>query len=595
MQLIPQWVRVLSYEALLRRAQTYTPYILMSVLGACYLVAALLLPTGLFFSQDSDAKFLQTRALAQSLWRSDGFPDPARTIDPSGVLSPLRPSFAGHFFYERDGQWHSKYSIPFALLASIPYKLFGVRGLGLVSVLPAIGSLLLTLYAARLLRIRRPWLAILLLGACTPLPFYGVEFWEHALGLMLALIAILCTLRDEPLRPGNLLLAGMAVGVGVWFRIELICLAPAMGLALFGQLRREHVRAGLLFGLGLVMGLLPYVAINWLYAGSLMGNQLGAELQLETRSHGLLVAFQAQLEMAWLMLGPSRFRKGWLVLLPLLLLATLVVWRRRGRAAACSTAVLLLLVSTGAALLWGLRTTGIHNYPIDLLSAGGVIVLALLYPLYKPEDAQVRSRVIRLTILGSVFGLLVLATSPHFGGQQWGPRYLLPLYPILVLIGTLGLEGLLAAASSRERTRLLAASMLLALLSFGISIQSIGYVVAWRELHQSTVSKIASLRPEVLITDVHVLPFTIATVLDRQVLLGVEHAEQVRQAAELLSRRGHDELLWVSTSTPFPHNWQKTPVPPNLNRELQHLGWTLTETTTDRGGYIYTHYQRASP
>jgi hypothetical protein len=583
------------FRHLVYRRQIVASYALIIFLSAIYAVAALRLPTGAFFVQDAQVKFLQTRALASSAWQNDGIADPARAVDPSRSLSPLRPSFAGHFFYYRNGFWYGKYPLAFAILASIPYYLTGMHGLVIMSVLPALFCLLFTFYAAQLLPIRRPIIAVFLMGVGTPLAFYAAEFWEHTLGLALTLIAILCTLREQPLRPPNVILGGLAIGVSVWFRTELIYLAPAIALALLGAARRDYVRAGLIFCLSLAISLLPLIVTNWVLTGTLIGAQVGTELQVEARQGDILAAIQGQITTVWMMLSPSRFKTGWLIMTPLALLATLVVWAWSGRAAALRTAGFLLLACTCLALLWGLRSTSIYNYPIDLLSAGGVIALAVLFPLYQTQAWRRHAQVVRLIILGSVFAGLVLLSIPHFGGQQWGPRYLLPVYPILVLLGTLGLEQLLEAPRGRERTTMLALSGLLIVLSLGISIQGITYITAWRQLHLSTVMKLAQLPPTVVITDTHVLPFTIASILNRHVLLGIENAEQVRLANQLLQNHNHDNLVWVSTSTPFPHNWQDQPVPAGLNHELEQLGWIVVgETTVDQGGYQYTHYHRGS-
>jgi hypothetical protein len=583
-------------QSLGRHRELLAAYLLVAVLGALYATSAMLLPTGAFFVQDGAAKFLQVQGLAATGWRSDGVDDPARAVDPSGALSPLRPSFAGHFFYEREGQWHAKYSLPFAVLATIPYQVFGVRGLALVSVVPAIICLLAVLYAAQRLHVKRLWLAVLLVGACTPLPFYAVEFWEHTIALALALVALLCVLDDRPDRTGNLIVGGLAVGIGAWFRTELVYLAPAMGLAAFGSLRSDGVRAALIFGAAFTAGVLPHVVLNWLYTGSVISPQIGAELQVQARTDGMLAAIRGQVATAWTMLGPSRFQRGWLLLMPPSLFAVLLVWRWRGREAALHTGVFLLLCCTGVALLWGLRSTSIYNYPVDLLSAGGGVALSLLYLLCKPQDAKGRARAAKLAVMGSVFGALVLLTSPHFGGQQWGPRYLLPVYPVLALLGVLGLERLLETAPGRGRSAMVWASTAVIALSAGISLQGIGYAYAWRELHRETIGRLADVPPTVVATNTHVLPFTLASMIDRHTLLGVESPEQVKRLDKLLRRQRRHDLLWVSLNPPFPHNWQSSPHPPDLHHELERLGWRLAGTPeVDAGGYRYMRYRLGTP
>lgn len=564
------------------------------LLGALYTGLALLLPGPSFFNVDANVKWTQVDALVRSGWRSDGIPDPSLAVDPSGALSPFRTSFAGAFFYPAGGAWHGKYPLLFALLNSLPVALLGRAGIVLSTVLPALGALLVLARMARRMGLRRPLLPVLLLGLGTPLLFYAVVFWEHALGLLPALVAVEAALDPDrpPLR--RALLAGLMTALGVLFRVELLCLAPVLALMLLrhrppGPALGARLSALLWFGLALLAGLAPLLLLNLAQSGSLMGAHLGQELDQRDRAHGPLALLTAQLPIARQLLLPQRFAAGWLALTPLAGLAGLAAGRLRGRRLGAELGAALLLAATTLALLWGLRSS--FNYPDDLLSAGGVAALALLWPLQRADTPADRWAA-DLLLVAALFAALVLASLPNPGGDQWGPRYLLLLYPLLLLPAALGLERLLARPPSLARRALLGLSLAVALGSLAISAQSFLVARRWHTTHNAVVQSVHARPGSVLVTDSWGFPHTAALALTDQALLGVEDQAQVRRLSDLLRQQGRRRLVWVSAAWRIPHHWQSAPTPDTLNRTLEQLGWAAAgPAVEDAAGYRYTVYE----
>ncbi len=581
------------------------------LLAAGYLALGMLLPGPAFFNVDANIKWLQAGALAGSGWHSDGIPDPSLVIDPSGALSPFRTSFAGAFFYQAGGSWHGKYSPLFAWLNSAALVLFGRHGLLLTTVLPALGALLVLARLARRMGLRYPVVPVLLLGLCTPLLFYAVALWEHALGLLAALVAVDAALDLGRAPARRALTAGLAAGLAALLRTEYLCLAPAVGLAVtFYQsqepstenqeprtenrktrtrntkLKTQNYLAGLL---AVALALVPQAAFNLAQSGTLLGEHLAPELAQRGGTGGLVALGARQLAVVERLLLPQRFAAGWLALTPLAALAAAVVWRRRGRRAAAQAGGAALLAITAVALLWGLRDR--FDSPNDLVSSGGVAVLALLWVLRRadtPADRMARA----LLRLAALFGALVLLTLPNPGGDQWGPRYLLLVYPLLLLLAALGIERLLAAPAGRTRPTLLALALLVALGSAAVAAQSFVYVQRWHRIHSTTVAAVAARPHSVLVTDSWGFPHTAALALTDQALLGVEDAAQVRRLDGLLRAQGRGELVWVSATWRTPHHWQTAPTPDTLNQELERLGWAAAgPTVEDAAGYRYTVYR----
>ncbi|GAB4197508.1 MAG: hypothetical protein OHK0022_15920 [Roseiflexaceae bacterium] len=609
------------------------------LLAAAYLLLGMLLPGPAFFNVDANVKWLQAHALVESGWRSDGIADPSLAVDPSGALSPFRTSFGGAFFYQEGGSWHGKYSPLFAWLNSAGLALFGRHGLLLTTVLPALGVLLLLARLARRMGLRYPAIPLLLLALGTPLLFYAVVLWEHALGLVAALAAVDAALdtRSTPLR--RAFAAGLLTGFAALLRTEYICLAPALGLVM-AIYHNQAVRLeawGLRLGdrtknqeprtknqtpetqnpklktqnsprgetqnpklktqnsvsaaLTVALALVPLVLFNLVQSGTLLGEHLAPELAQRGETQGLATLAARQLGVMQTLLLPQRFAAGWLVLVPLALLVAAAVWRWRGRGAATEAGAALLLAVTAVALLWGLRER--FNSPNDLISSGGVAMLALLWLLRRgatPADRMACA----LLVLAALFSALVLATLPNPGGDQWGPRYLLLVYPLLLLPAALGIERLLAAPAGPVRRVLLALALLVALGSTAIGAQSFAYARRWHQIHATTVAAVVARPGGVLVTDSWGFPHTAALGLTDQALLGVEDTAQVQRLDGLLRAQGRRELVWVSAKWRIPHHWQAAPTPDTLNQELERLGWVAASPTVeDAAEYRYTVYQLA--
>ncbi|HEU4324010.1 MAG TPA: hypothetical protein VFS21_12750 [Roseiflexaceae bacterium] len=590
------------------------------LLAVGYLALGMLLPGPAFFNVDANIKWLQASALAGSGWHSDGIADPSLAIDPSGALSPFRTSFAGAFFFQTGESWQGKYSPLFAWLNSAALALFGRHGLLLGTVLPALGALLVLARMARRMGLGYPVVPVLLLGLGTPLLFYGIVLWEHALGLLAALVATdaALDLSRTPLR--RALVAGLAAGLAALLRTEYICLAPALGvvIAFYGAPRTksrmhrrdaENAEDNIFFSLrplrlcgktfrtqnllagALMVGLalVPLALFNLAQSGTLLGEHLAPELAQRGGAGGLAALVVRQLAVVERLLLPQRFATGWLVLAPLAALSVVTVWRWRGRRAAAEAGAAALLATTTAALLWGMCDQ--FDSPSDLVSSGGVAVLALLWGLRRERTPADRMAGALLGLAG-LFGALVLATLPNAGGDQWGPRYLLLIYPLLLLPAALGIERLLAAPNTRARRALLALALLVALGSTAVAAQSFAYARRWHQIHGTTVAAVTARPHSVLVTDSWGFPHTAALGLTDQALLGVEDAAQVRRLDGLLRAQGRDELVWVSATWRTPHHWQSAPTPNNLDQELQRLGWTATgPAVEDAAGYRYTVYQ----
>lgn len=448
-----------------RHSQLLRAILLATGVALVYVaILAVLVPPNGLWSGDQGAKLVQIFSLLSSRFRSAALIDPAQAIDPERALSPLPALYATPI----DGSYYSIFSYPYAALTAVPFFFAGYPGLYLIPIAATATTCLLLALIGRRLGIARWWLIVPLAGLATPLGFYALVLWEHALAVCLAvgaaLVAITALERAGATAHRRAItlaaLAGLLGGLGYWMRAELLWLAPALlaGLIAAGAGRREiPTRAEALesfdaptasAGFAAAFGPQPS-ALNLALAAALgfagpIGLSLTANAIVFGHPLGPQVAANFAPEAAGDLLGRRASIAGALLLgipgqqlLPALgLLAALAA------AALLRLRHWLLLLSALTALLaitlhWGSLQTG--------LAVTAPLALAGL----AAPGARLRPAARLLLVTALVFGVGVLLTAPNDGGAQWGPRYLLVSIALLTPLGVLAAGG--------ERAALLAA------------------------------------------------------------------------------------------------------------------------------------------
>ena len=255
----------------------------------------------------------------------------------------------------------------------------GVRG---AYVLPALGLLLVlasTAWLALLLdRRRRPVAVLLTAFLGTPLLFYGLEFWEHTLAAGMAVLATALFVRcaDDPsAKPARFFGAGLLLGIAVLLRPEALWFGAAV-LAASPLLRsRPSWMQILTAGAGLVIALVPLELYTLLHFGHPLPPHIAGNPGL---LEGNWFAMRRTVFVSWFV---SQSKSSFWRVAPAILLA--FVWRPTS---------------------------------------------------YFGGSAR-RGRPFLLAVAVATAALVVL-TAPNDGGAQWGPRYLLLVYPPLAILAT---------------------------------------------------------------------------------------------------------------------------------------------------------------
>ena len=416
-----------------------------------YLVSVVLNPRT-FFLGDPGVKYLQAYSLIANRWSSFEIPNPGPRVDPQAEFSVL----STNQFTRRAGEarFYGDYSVLFTVPVSLFLALFGARGAYMIPILSTLGTMILTYRLALRVAPRAAWLAPALVGACSPMLFYSVELAEHSMATLLVTAAVLLFATAVPVSAlWRFALAGMALGVAIGMREELYTLLPAALVALAWVEPRRRVAAGVAAFTGLLSALAPHLAFKWWLVGLPMRSDAMKALGLAA---GPVEAQDVWAQGVWEHLAGFTYllplSAAWLLPLAAALAARWWIIRVRRQAA-----IVLFVAATAA--LWGIADAAhlisTWELPQDMLRAFPAVLFLLVLPSADGAVDPARRELRMLLAIAAVFLVLVCAAVPfavRIGDvvhPEWGPRYLMPVFPLLAV-------GIVFALERRDAWRVAA-------------------------------------------------------------------------------------------------------------------------------------------
>ncbi len=446
-------------------------------------------------------------------------------LDPGGEFVPA-------FVFPVGDELRSVFPALLPVISSFPYVVLGTRGIYL---LPALCAILCMAATARLaLRLMpegepgRRWAALAGIASVvsTPAVFYGATFWEHSLGTLLVVCALIPILdaaagATRRARAGVLLAAGAALGVASMARTETALLIPSV-IAVGAWTRgwRAFARPAAAIGAGATLVLVPQALYHRAVYASIVPPHVGANLAggaLHRTNVGLLYNLE--------MLAPVRWRAAAAVIL--VAAAVTVLWprarrfvaaRRDGRMAALGGLALTgFLFAAGPLYTLMLRLSGpalsthdrgfqslIHTMPLVCL----LPLVALAPPRPDADGPRPAVRFVWGTI--ALYVALVVALAPVPGGLAWGPRLLLAVVPLLSV-------AIVAAVAGRHQGpfRRAALGALAVTLAGGVALQVLGlrFMVTVRSHNAALIQSVRETVPEggVVVSDFFPVPQLLTT------------------------------------------------------------------------------------
>jgi hypothetical protein len=472
------------------------------------------------YGSDTGLRFIQIRELIANGWQTLAVSYPGRLFDPE--LNHV-PYYFAYSLVEKEIFLEITPFMPW--LASWGYATLGVAGMMLV---PALGGILTAVAIYRLAQLSQlphPHLILWLTVFGTPLFFYSIELWDHTLAAAAAAWAVYWLVKGVyQAQKRWLLLAGMAVGLGLVQRPEMYMFALCLGGGFLLVNGREWRLLLVVAGGGLVTAV-PV----WLWQYQMVGHPLGMALATHLLGYGTKPALIASSgDNPWfLQMGrklfvveardPHTFVASLSVAIGLVLFLLSVRVEQWQRRSLWWAAAAILLLGYALFLVKTLTTHGLNG----VLATFPLIVAALLFV---PREVDKRPlRIVYELVFGITFLFLasMVLIWPAYGGLQWSWRYALPFFPLAVYLAFYNYQALVQLWQDWRGVALQRLMVLLVIMT--VLLQGAAFVMQVNRHQASQVVRdgVAALPVEVIITNALYLP-TEAASLDDRIFLYVE-------------------------------------------------------------------------
>jgi hypothetical protein len=505
--------------------------VLLATLVVATLYIALLrwyMPIDSFWSGDQGAKLVLVQTLLRSNYRDLGLPYPGATIDPTGAFSPLPTMFS----WPANGRAYSIYSYAYASLTTIPYAVFGYPGLYVIPVIATLATLVTAAAISQRLAVRPGWLVPLVIGLTTPLGFYALVLWEHALAVCMTTLAVFCILKAiEGDRPAWALIGGLVAGLAYCMRNEILWFAPALFIGLVGAGGHRRLLCACVYGL--IAGITPLLLFNTFLFGLPLGPDVAINFTMANQAilKGLL-EIRLPVMSGLLLDVPDR---AWLSV-PIVLFALLAAFPLpRVRP--------WLMVGMAIAIFFGIYNT----QPIDLrIGIASTCPLVLLAVLVRAQRDPQRPALRLLVVTTLVYSAGVLLTAPNEGGYAWGPRYLLPVIPLLAVLSISAITILLRSSRGFQRWTTAGAVVLLLVASVWTQYRGVYLLQQSAAQIQRIVHSVDAQKQQIILTDTwYVTQLLGPLYLDRVVFL-TTRPEQLTELSSALQQHHISRLSYVT-------------------------------------------------
>lgn len=516
----------------------------LSLIAAVYLGSFLWLGNyGAFWSEDGGVKYLQARSLARSCWSETALDYPGSAIDSRLEFNPL----TGNHTWFREGKIYSIYPLAFPFLSSLVWSLLGHPGLYLLPVLAGLVSAGLTYGLGRLAAGEKAAaLSALICGLATPIWFYSLTFWEITLASALLTGGVFQTLRLGPdASPSRSLRVGLGLGAAVFFRTELILVALAY-LAVRLILRRDARQCGWLAA-GVGADVAGFFLLQLLSEGSLL-TQLRHNIAQRPAEYapGNLLAYKFGLIRELLLPGSISPGVNLLLLVPVVLFGLWLILRARRGWTRLSGDVVTTVIFSAVLMVALSRLIISLTDPFPIRSTPFTSGLLLFSPwvvlaVYRPRGGGAIGRELFWTT-SLALGLLSIAV-PTSGGLQWGPRYLVPLYPLFAVLSVEAFRRL--RADSRWPGWLTVIFLALPALSVGLQGRGLILLRARKAFNRSVMAKLTAEPAAAIAAQPWWVPLSLAPLFPEREFFAARSPEQLSHLVERLREVNREELILI--------------------------------------------------
>ncbi len=525
------------------------------------------------YVSDTGLRFIQIRELIATGWQTLAVSYPGRVFDPELNHVPY------YFAYSLVGDEIFLEITPFMpWLASWGNAVAGVAGMMLVPVMGGVLTAVAIYRLAQLSQLPHPHLVMWLTIFATPMFFYSIEMWDHTLATAAAAWAVYWLVKGVyQAQKRWLLLAGMAVGLGLGQRPEMYMFALCLG----GGFLLVNGRQWRLL-LVVVGGSLITAVPIWWWQYQMVGHPLGMALATHLLGYGTAPTLTAGVpDHPWFLKmsrklfvvearDPHTFVASLLVAIGLVLFLLNVrveQWQRWGL---WWSATAILLAGYGLFFVKTLTAYGLNG----VLATFPLFVVTLLFVAREVDKRPLRivyELVFSITLLFLVSMVLIW---PAYGGLQWSWRYALPFFPLALYLAFYNYQMLLWLWPDWRGLALRRLMVVLVVMTVMLQAAAFYMQVNRHRENGAVRDGVAALPVEIVVTNGLYLPAEAASLTDKIFL----HVEDEADLPRLIGR------FWEQGVTEFavvPLAFVPLPVPAEVDgvmvREKRPFVYELTE------------------
>ncbi len=479
-----------------------------------------------FFASDTGLRFLQIRELIAHQWQTFAIDYPAQFLDPDLHHTPY---YYAYSLIDNQIYFNISHFLPW--LASFLYVALGPIGL---SVLPVLGGLLTAVAVYKLgvlMQVKHTRLLLWTAVFGTPVIFYSLELWDHTLAAACATWAVYgVALGLINGRWQSLFWGGVAAGIGLGQRPEMYTFAIALGMALIivtwpqWQIWATFVGGG-------IAGTLPIWLLQYRWVGHLFGLTMAANFFDYGRPESYPVQPYSGVPISPILkigrllfhIQPQTITLGavFMLIIGIFMLIFSLRLPTLRRPLWLGSGLFLTMLGYGAYIMYTL-TQG--KMLIGLITTFPLMAFVLANVEQSPSKATTHLiyRLVSSTAL--IFLGVMLAFWPAFGGDQWGARYLLPVYPLLLLSAFYGYTTQIQAANQTYAKQLRLLFITLLGTSFILQISGVRNSLIRHNEDVGIQDTLATLPVELILTNSPFFPSAMSS-LDDKMFMYVAGAE----------------------------------------------------------------------
>ena len=466
-----------------------------------YFSLAIVKPKSIFWSLDEGGKWIYIENVLRT-----GNPR-APLIYPGRYLDSDLESVALYFYGRAGHQIYTWWPVGFPLITLPFYKLLGWAGLFF---LPALAGAITVFFSSKITEVlshgskNATRAAAIILALATPVAFYSMTFWEHTLSVACAVFSLYLILISEKGRSlAALFWGGVAGSLAIFFRPEAGLVILGVGIAFLVV----NWRRAIPYAIGGLLTTVPWLLANLWLTGHPFSSSIDSVQSLNS--------FTALKSVGW------RF-------IPYVLFNAPTI----GAFDLGDVRLILATVLTGLAFLFGMHR---KTFWLALVMSLGVTVICadvLLQPsLYRSVHGfilicpfvsfsslvigtrawQANKKFWIICGMGLIVYLIgyVLRAWVSAGGLQWGPRYMLALYPIMIIASVCAIRDWVDQTPSRKRAIILASAGLAVLVGIGFEIRGYITMVLTMDLYEKSAITLRTLKDKAIKTECTWMPMVI--------------------------------------------------------------------------------------